>query len=481
MNTIQCGILETEDKRVYIKLTSFFLYQHKMAEKKIFDLTPVMVPYFDNHMIIPLLDFVKEVGLYEPEVVVRGKIKTLNATNLIDVIEDEYTNNPDIAELQTEFSCQKAILDDRRNAVFDKLDNPPEVVTKVAEFFANAELVQQLQELKASASNLIEFLSNNGLTTDALEKYYKYAKFKFECGVYEEADSMLGNYLSVVQNQQSSSALNAHWGQLACRILTARWEASLQGLNAVKELIDGRNIAPMDQLRQRAWVLHWGLFVHINQRDGADALVDFFSEKVYLQTLENLCPWLLRYYAAFVILSPNRRRTQLRDVLAEIQSMNYQYRDPITEFLESLYNQFDFDEAQLKLKECQELVKADFFLQIFIDKFMHEARVMICEMYCTINRRVDLHMLADKLQMTEEESEKWMVEMVRNSPVGSTTLDAKIDSSAKQVIMSTPSRMAHQLVIERTRDLTVRGANLGSTLSNLVVEQSLFLKNRYAM
>ena len=67
------------------------------------------------------------------------------------------------------------------------------------------------------------------------------------------------------------------------------------------------------------------------------------------------------------------------------------------------------------------------------DKFMHEARVMICEMYCTINRRVDLHMLAEKLQMTEEEAEKWMVEMVRNSAAGSNTADAKIDSSAKQV------------------------------------------------
>lgn len=32
-----------------------------MASKKIFDLTPVMAPYFDNHMIIPLLDFVREV------------------------------------------------------------------------------------------------------------------------------------------------------------------------------------------------------------------------------------------------------------------------------------------------------------------------------------------------------------------------------------------------------------------------------------
>jgi translation initiation factor 3 subunit E len=310
-----------------------------MSGKRSFDLTPVMAPYFDNHMIIPLLDFVREVGLYEPEIIARGKIKTLNSTNLIDVIEDEYVRYPENAQLQAEFASQRQILDDRKNAVFDKLDNPPDIVIKVTEFFANSDLVDQLQQLKSSASNLIEFLANHGLTSDALEKYYKFAKFKFECGVYEEADSMLGNYLSAVQNQQSSSALNAHWGQLACRILLARWEASLQGLNAVKEAIDGRNIVPMDQLRQRAWVLHWGLFVHINQRDGADALVDFFSEKAYLQTLENLCPWLLRYYAAFVILSPNRRRTQLREVLQEIHSMSYQYSDPITEFLESLYNQ----------------------------------------------------------------------------------------------------------------------------------------------
>jgi translation initiation factor 3 subunit E len=310
-----------------------------MSGKRSFDLTPVMAPYFDNHMIIPLLDFVREVGLYEPEIIARGKIKTLNSTNLIDVIEDEYVRYPENAELQAEFASQRQILDDRKNAVFDKLDNPPDIVIKVTEFFANSDLVEQLQQLKSSASNLIEFLANHGLTSDALEKYYKFAKFKFECGVYEEADSMLGNYLSAVQNHQSSSALNAHWGQLACRILLARWEASLQGLNAVKEAIDGRNVVPMDQLRQRAWVLHWGLFVHINQRDGADALVDFFTEKAYLQTLENLCPWLLRYYAAFVILSPNRRRTQLREVLQEIHSMSYQYSDPITEFLESLYNQ----------------------------------------------------------------------------------------------------------------------------------------------
>lgn len=32
-----------------------------MEEKKHFDITPLMVPYFDVHLIIPLFDFLKEV------------------------------------------------------------------------------------------------------------------------------------------------------------------------------------------------------------------------------------------------------------------------------------------------------------------------------------------------------------------------------------------------------------------------------------
>ena len=76
----------------------------------------------------------------------------------------------------------------------------------------------------------------------------------------------------------------------------------------------------------------------------------------------------------------------LRDLLQEIQSMEYQYSDPITEFLASLFKLFDFDEAQVKLMECQELIKNDFFLQIYADSFMKEARLLICEMYCSINR-----------------------------------------------------------------------------------------------
>jgi hypothetical protein len=35
----------------------------KMDEKKHFDITPSMVPYFDVHLLIPLFDFLKEVSI----------------------------------------------------------------------------------------------------------------------------------------------------------------------------------------------------------------------------------------------------------------------------------------------------------------------------------------------------------------------------------------------------------------------------------
>ena len=41
----------------------------------------------------------------------------------------------------------------------------------------------------------------------------------------------------------------------------------------------------------------------------------------------------------------------------------YTYRDPITEFLECLYVNFDFDGAQQKLRECETV---SYFGQFFI-------------------------------------------------------------------------------------------------------------------
>ena len=50
-----------------------------------------------------------------------------------------------------------------------------------------------------------------------------------------------------------------------------------------------------------------------------------------------------------------------------IQQESYTYKDPITEFLECLYVNFDFDGAQQKLRECETVsVSVKFFTVVKI-------------------------------------------------------------------------------------------------------------------
>lgn len=68
----------------------------------------------------------------------------------------------------------------------------------------------------------------------------------------------------------------------------------------------------------------------------------------------------------------------------------YFYRDPITEFIEHLYVNFDFDGARQKLHECQTVLLSDFFLIACIDEFVENARLMIFETFCRIHQCISI-------------------------------------------------------------------------------------------
>jgi hypothetical protein len=131
-------------------------------------------------------------------------------------------------------------------------------------------------------------------------------------------------------------------------------------LKELKDAIEIRNVSPMEQLRQRGWICHWSLFVHFTQKDSYDNFLDFFSDRVYIQTMQNICPWLLRYYGVAILLS-TKRKNMIRDLLNEIQDLSHLYTDPILSFITTLYDSFDIDLTQIKLKETLLLMKNDFF------------------------------------------------------------------------------------------------------------------------
>ena len=82
----------------------------------------------------------------------------------------------------------------------------------------------------------------------------------------------------------------------------------------------------------------------------------------YLNAIQTNAPHLLRYLATALIVN-KRRRTQFKDFIKVIQQEQYGFKDPIAEFLACVYVNYDFDGAQKKMRECEE-VSFMYFIEV---------------------------------------------------------------------------------------------------------------------
>ncbi|KAJ3532094.1 hypothetical protein NMY22_g7893 [Coprinellus aureogranulatus] len=140
----------------------------------------------------------------------------------------------------------------------------------------------------------------------------------------------------------------------------------------------------------------------------------------------------------------------------------YQYTDPVTRFLKELYVEFDFEAAQRELRKAEEVVGNDFFLTDFRDEFVENARYLISEAYCRIHQKIDIADLSERLNLASEEGEKWIVNLIRETRMGS---DAKIDLEKDVIEINRPPQPVYQSIIEKTRGLSLRTQAVGSALA----------------
>ncbi|WZZ82052.1 hypothetical protein YC2023_102624 [Brassica napus] len=185
--------------------------------------------------------------------------------------------------------------------------------------------------------------------------------------------------------------------------------------------------SPLNQVQNRIWLMHWGLYIFFNHDNGRTQIIDLFNQDKYLNAIQTSAPHLLRYLATAFIVN-KRKRPQLKEFIKVIQQEHYSYKDPIVEFLACVFVNYDFDGAQKKMKECEE-VKA-------------------------------FHMvLAEKLNLNYEEAERWIVNLIRTSK-----LDAKIDSESGTVIMEPTQPNVHEQLINHTKALSGRTYELVTQL-----------------
>ncbi|KAI8587958.1 eIF3 subunit 6 N terminal domain-containing protein [Geranomyces variabilis] len=416
-----------------------------------YDLTAKIGAYLDRHMVAPLLEFLLGQEIYPHEDVLTAKYDLLSKTKMIDYtdliyreihgIEDENVHEPGFEE--------------RRAVVLKKFEELTEKSSEIMDMIQDPVVIQQLKQDKLAN---IQFLTENyNFKPEMLNSLYDFALCNYATGNYEPAAVMLYHFriLSTDYDQNVSSL----WGKLAAEILTQNWDVAYDDLNRLKEMIEQRNFTShLQALQQRSWLIHWSLFVFFNHPKGRDGIVDLFFQPQYLNTIQTACPWILRYLATAAVVN-KKRRNVLKDLIRVIQQESHAYRDPITEFIEALYVNFDFDGAQQKLKECDDVIANDFFLVSLQEDFKENGRLFIFETYCRIHQCIDIKDVSAKLNLNAEDGEKWIVNLIRNA-----RMDAKIDSKTNTVIMGTQQNSISQQVIERTKALSFRSSLLASNI-----------------
>jgi len=287
----------------------------------------------------------------------------------------------------------------------------------------------------------------------------------YECGHYGDASDLLVHFRMLTTNPDK--AFSAMWGKLASEILMLRWDQVLEDINALRDAIEARVTSPpLAQMQQRCWLMHWALFVLGNHPNGRQFVADLFFQDRYLNAIQTNAPHLLRYLAVAVVTSP-RLRGKLKDVVRVIGIERMNYSDPITRFLEALYTECNFENAQQLLQECATVLDNDFFLSNSEQDFMKNARLYIFETYCRIHERIDLRMLAQKLGMEQIAAEKWIVKMVSDAQ-----LNAKIDSQSGHVILGVQPPDVYQQVIEKTKGLSFRSYVLAQNIEKRNLQQA---------
>jgi len=356
-----------------------------------------------------------------------------------------------------------ANMSDRRAEVVELMQDLNKEVQPILELVQDQGRVNELRQEKLF--NLAFLQEQHAIMPQHIQVLHRYAKFVYDCGDYANASNLLTNFRQLTTNPDE--AFSAMWGKLACEILMGNWDQALEDINALKEAIEARGNTPAVMLlQQRAWLMHWSLFLLGNHPNGKNIVVDLFFQERYLNTIQTICPHLLRYLSVAVVTNP-RRRGMLNELVRVIAMEHNTYSDPITLFLEDLYKQADFENAQKRLQDCAVVLDGDFFLSNSEADFLKSARLYIFENYCRIHGRIDLRMLAQKLNMEQIAAEKWIVAMVSDAQ-----LNAKIDSQSGHVILGVQPPDVYQQVIEKTKGLSFRSYVLAQNLEKRAAASS---------
>ncbi|PIK48187.1 putative eukaryotic translation initiation factor 3 subunit E-B isoform X2 [Apostichopus japonicus] len=347
-------------------------------------------------------------------------------------------------------------LRDKRSSVVTQLKQLQSETEPIIKIFEDQTVVEQIESTR-DGRDLFQFLEKeHNFKLKMLDTLYAYAKFQYECGNYTGATEYLSfhrvlAFICLSGPPEDKRAISSLWGKLASEILMQNWDASLEDLQRLQEVIDSNLLE-----------------CHSDSMPTHSTLSDYSS--YHQQKLED------------------EETTSPEGPCQSHTTGNLHLQRSYYRVYRVFYVNFDFDNGQQKLRECETrahkpkttgermqyvqqktrksahkliLSGSDdiFFLVALLDDFIENARHLIFETFCRIHNCISIDMLAEKLNMASEQAERWIVNLIRDAPRDA-PLDAKIDSKLGHVVMGIQNVSPYQQVIQKTKTLVFRSQNL---------------------
>lgn len=409
------------------------------------DITHTLSRYLDRHLVLPLIDHLMEhENVFKLADLQSAKLELLSKTYMADLEKELFTEmNPGKQPPQE--------MEKRREEIMGRYQKIQEDLAPIIDLFENENVVAEISKNSNRPEALRDSLAPYGFKEEMIDTLETCSKFYFQIGQYEEAATFLYNFR--VLSTDADKNFSALWGKLAAEILSEKWAEAEEDLSLLIEYIDGRNnLDALQQLQQRAWLLHWSLFVYFNRPDGAEKLIELFLTKPdYSNALQTVCPHLLRYVTALVLVHQRQRFDSFKALMPLVRQVAGSTSDPIVKLYLCINEEFDFETAHTYLKDIQELAEIDWFLDSIREELLESARRFIFETYCTVHASVSIKMVAERLGMTEDKAELWIVNLIRNAK-----MEAKIDTAEGMVVMLSQVPSIYQQVLDKTKNLGYR-------------------------
>jgi len=247
-------------------------------------------------------NFVKELGIYDERSILEVEFALASKTKLASYAVETYRTLHGDAAVPAELLAAEA-------AVTTDLNERLAACGPLVAIVGLDEPTAQLAELRKDGLFRMEYMREvHGVQEEHVEALLSAAKFRYDVGLYRPGLAYLELYEELKYPKSDDVPLDIFWGKFAASILDNEpmWEKADEERVSIADAIRRRPIPDIQRLQQRAWLLHWSLFILANHPKRREALIEFFMLEENLNTVTLTCPWLLRYIIAAVL--PHRKK-----------------------------------------------------------------------------------------------------------------------------------------------------------------------------